>query len=40
MPEDDDMSEDEFGGYLDDDDVITGGADTTDHPADSSMNSS
>ena len=27
------------GGYLDDDDVITGSADTTDHPADSSINS-
>ena len=39
MPEDDDRSEDEFKGYLDDDDVITGGADTTDHPTDSSMNS-
>ena len=38
MPEDDDMSEDEFEGYLDDDDLINGDDETrtpTDDPADS-----
>ena len=41
MPEDDDMSEDEFEGYLDDNDLITGDDShtPTDDPADSSMTS-
>ena len=43
MPEDDDMSKDEFEGYLDDDDDLTGGSDNSHEPSDdvqdSSMNS-
>ena len=42
MPEDDDMSEDKFEGYLDDDDLLSGGDEShtpTDDPAESSMNS-
>ena len=38
MPEDDDMSEDEFEGYLDDDDLINGDDETL-TPADDSANS-
>ena len=43
MPEDNDMSEDEFEGYLDDDDLINGDDETrtpTDDPADSEDSSS
>ena len=40
MPEDDDMSEDEFEGYLDDDDDLTGGSDNSHEPSDGVQDSS